>query len=345
MTRYTDPKHGHGGQSGHAHDHDHSGHDHGHEGGHGHVDQGHSGDTHAARDHSDHDHAGHDHGSSDHGDDHGHSDSGHSHGLFHSHSHGQNASERRLWWSLTVLAVFTAFEAIGGLWSHSIALLAEAAHMLADCGSLILAVLAIRVSRRPARPDRTYGHRRYQPLAAYTNGLLLLAITVGVVVEAARRLMSVPEVDGALMMGVAFAGGVANFVAFLILSGGGSLNERGARAHVLSDLLGSVAAIIGAGIILYFHWYPADPLLSLAVSLLILRSGWGLTRDSAQVLLEGAPRGFDTAAVERELTGLPNVRSVHHIHAWSLTGEAPIVTLHADCEDGADRRLVLENVA
>ena len=205
-----------------------------------------------------------------------------SYGLFHSHSHGdfhcggQNASERRLWWSLSVLAVFTAFEAIGGFWSHSIALLAEAAHMLADCGSLVLAVLAIRVSRRPARPDRTYGHRRYQPLAAYTNGLLLLAITVGVIVEASKRLMSVPEVNGGVMMGVAFAGGVANFVAFLILSGGGSLNERGARAHVLSDLLGSVAAIVGAGIILYFHWYPADPLLSLAVSLLILRSGWGL---------------------------------------------------------------------
>ena len=340
MTRHTDPKHGHGGHSGHAHDHDHSGHDHGHEGGHDHGDQGHSSDTHTARDQSDHDHVGHDHGSSDHD----HSDSGHSHGLFHSHSHGQNASERRLWWSLTVLAVFTAFEAIGGLWSHSIALLAEAAHMLADCGSLILAVLAIRVSRRPARPDRTYGHRRYQPLAAYTNGLLLLGITVGVVVEATRRLMSVPEVDGAVMMGVAFAGGIANFVAFLILSGGSSLNERGARAHVLSDLLGSVAAVIGAGIILYFHWYPADPLLSLAVSVLILRSGWQLTRDSAQVLLEGTPPGFDAAAVERELAGLPNVRSVHHIHAWSLTGETPIVTLHADCDDEADRQVVLETV-
>lgn len=216
--------------------------------------------------------------------------------------------------------------------------------MLADCGSLVLAVLAIRVSKRPARPDRTYGHRRYQPLAAYTNGLLLLAITVGVVVEAARRLMSVPQVDGALMMGVAFAGGVANFVAFLVLSGGSSLNERGARAHVLSDLLGSLAAIVGAGIILLFHWYPADPLLSLAVSLLIFRSGLQLTRDSAQVLLEGTPPGFDAAAVERELAGLPNVRSIHHIHAWSLTGETPIVTLHADCADGADRRVVLENV-
>lgn len=345
VIRDTDPKPAHGGHSGHAHGHDYSGHDHGHgkgddHGDHQHPAHGDSDPIHAGHDHSSHGHDSHEHGSSGHGHDHG------SHGLFHGHSHAdhQNASERRLWWALAVLAVFTAFEAVGGLLSHSIALLAEAAHMLADCGSLILAVLAIRVSRRPARPDRTYGHRRYQPLAAYTNGLLLFAITVGVVVEAVKRLMSMPEVDGALMMGVAFAGGVANFVAFLILSGGSSLNERGARAHVLSDLLGSVAAVIGAGIILYFHWYPADPLLSLAVSVLILRSGWQLTRDSAQVLLEGTPRGFDAAAVERELAGLPNVRSVHHIHAWSLTGDTPIVTLHADCDDDADRQVVLETV-
>jgi cobalt-zinc-cadmium efflux system protein len=292
----------------------------------------------------DHQHEGHhdhdDHDDHDHHHDHDH-DQGHG---GHHHDHAHNASERRLWWALSVLASFTGLEAVGGLLAHSIALLAEAAHMLADCGSLILAVLAIRVSKRPARPDRTYGHRRYQPLAAYTNGLLLLAITVGVVVEAARRLMSVPQVDGALMMGVAFAGGVANLGAFLILSGGSSLNERGARAHVLSDLLGSLAAIVGAGLILLFHWYPADPLLSLAVSLLIFRSGLQLTRDSAQVLLEGTPRGFDAAAVERELAGLPHVRSIHHIHAWSLTGDTPIVTLHADCADGADRRVVLENV-
>jgi cobalt-zinc-cadmium efflux system protein len=245
---------------------------------------------------------------------------------------------------LGILATFTGLEAVGGLLSHSMALLAEAAHMLADCGSLVLAVLAIRISRRPARADRTYGHRRYQPLAAYTNGLLLIGITVGVVIAAIGRLMSVPEVNGGLMLGVALAGGVANFLAFLVLSGASSLNERGARAHVLSDLLGSVAAVIGATLILRFHWYVADPVLSLAVSLLIFRSGWRLTQDSAQVLLEGTPPGFDTAAVERELVGLPNVRSIHHIHAWSLTGETPIVTLHADCDDGADRRLVLESV-
>jgi len=260
----------------------------------------------------------------------------------HDHPHhSESASQRRLWLALGILATFTAVEAVGGLWANSIALLAEAAHMLADCGSLVLAVIAIRVSQRPPRADRTYGHQRYQPLAAYTNGLFLLAITLGVVTEALRRLMSVPPVDGAVMLGVALLGGCANLAALFVLSGGSSLNERGARAHVLSDLIGAVAAIFAAGVILAFGWLPADPLLSLAVSALILRSGWRLTRDSAHVLLEGAPAGFDVGAVERELREMPSVRGVHHVHAWSLTGDTPMVTLHAELTEDADRRTVL----
>jgi cobalt-zinc-cadmium efflux system protein len=260
----------------------------------------------------------------------------------HDHPHhSESASQRRLWLALGILSTFTAVEAVGGLWANSIALLAEAAHMLADCGSLVLAVIAIRVSQRPPRPDRTYGHQRYQPLAAYTNGLFLLAITLGVVTEAVRRLMAVPPVDGAVMLAVALLGGCANLAALLVLSGGSSLNERGARAHVLSDLIGAVAAMFAAGVILGFGWLPADPLLSLAVSALIFRSGWRLTRDSAHVLLEGAPAGFDVGAVERELREMPSVRGVHHVHAWSLTGHTPMVTLHAELTEDADRRTVL----
>jgi cobalt-zinc-cadmium efflux system protein len=267
---------------------------------------------------------------------------GHAHHHHHHHVHHPgHGSEKRLWVALGVLATFTAIEAVGGLWANSIALLAEAAHMLADCGSLLLAVIAIRVGERPARADRTYGHRRYQPLAAYTNGLLLMALTVGVVVEAVHRLLAPPPVQGSVMLGVAIVGGLANFSALYVLSGGNTLNERGARAHVLSDLLGSCAAILAAGIILLLHWLPADPLLSLVVSGLILRSGWQLTRDAAHVLLEGAPPGFDASEVERELKDLPGVCGVHHVHAWSLTGEAPIVTLHADLVEGADRQVAL----
>jgi cobalt-zinc-cadmium efflux system protein len=249
-----------------------------------------------------------------------------------------------LWIALLVLGAFTVVEGIGGFWAHSIALLAEAAHMLADCGSLILAIVAIRISRRPASASRTYGHRRYQPLAAYTNGLLLLAITLVVVIEAGQRLLSPPEVNGTIMLAVAVAGGVANLAAFIILAGAGSLNEQGARAHVFSDLLGSVAAMAAALIILLLGWLPADPLLSLGVSALILRSGWRLTADSAHILLEGSPTGFDTQAVERELAEIPDVRGIHHVHAWSLTGEAVMVTLHAQINEGGDGDLALMQV-
>jgi cobalt-zinc-cadmium efflux system protein len=260
----------------------------------------------------------------------------------HDHDHrARAASQRRLGTALGVLAAFTAVEAVGGWWANSIALLAEAAHMLADCGSLALAILAIRVSQRPPRPDRTYGHQRYQPLAAYTNGLILLALTVWVIAEALRRLAVQPPVDGAVMLAVAVLGGCANVAALLVLSGRASLNERAARAHVLSDLLGAVAAMVGAALILAFRWLAADPLLSLAVSALILRSGWLLARDSAHVLLEGAPVGFDVGAVERELSEMPSVRGIHHVHAWSLTGHTPMVTLHAELTEDADRRLVL----
>jgi cobalt-zinc-cadmium efflux system protein len=268
----------------------------------------------------------------------------HGHGSSHHHHDHAGVGARRLWLALAVLGAFTVVEAAGGLWANSIALLAEAVHMLADCGSLLLAVIAIRVSQRPARPDRTYGHARYQPLAAYTNGLLLIAMTVGVVFEAVRRLLAPPPVEGHVMLAVALIGGVANFSALLLLTGGHSLNERGARAHVISDLLGSCAAVVAAVIVLLLNWLPADPLLSLAVSVLILRSGWQLSRDAAHVLLEGAPAGFDASRVEKELKGLPGVAGVHHVHAWSLTGEAPIVTLHADLAEGADRQAVLAQV-
>ena len=282
--------------------------------------------------HEDH----HGHGGHDHEHDHG----GHDHGE-HGHDHAKNASERRLRVALALLFSFTVVEAVGGLWANSIALLAEAAHMLADSASLLLAIVAIRAGQRPASADRTYGNRRYQTLAAYTNGLTLLALTFWVVVEAARRLMSPPEVNGMLMLGIAAVGGVANLAAFIVLSGAGSLNERGARAHVLGDLLGSGAAMAAAGVILAFGWLAADPLLSIGVSLLIFRSGWQLTRDSAHVLLEGTPGSFDAHEVQEDLTSLSGVSGIHHVHAWSLTGEAAMVTLHADLDEGADRQQTL----
>ena len=268
----------------------------------------------------------------------------HSHPELPGHDHSHGASERRLQVTLGILALFTAIEALGGWFSNSIALLAEAGHMLADSGALVLAILAIRASRRPADARHTYGSARYQTLAAYTNGLLLLALTAWVMTEAVRRLIAPPEVDGRLMLIVALLGAVANISAYLVLAGATSLNERGARTHVLSDLLGSAAAVAAALLIIEFRWSVADPIFSMLVSLLILRSGWLLTREAGHILLQGVPPALDPATLTRDLERIPGVRDIHHLHVWSLTGEAPVVTLHATVDATADQQFVLRDI-
>jgi cobalt-zinc-cadmium efflux system protein len=285
---------------------------------------------------------------------------GHGHGQNHRHDHphgqgqagrhahghrpGRAASERRLLLALCILFSFTAIEAIGGWLANSIALLAEAGHMLADSGSLLLAIFAVRASLRPADARHTYGSARYQTLAAYTNGLMLLALSAWVLAEAVRRLIAPPPVGGTLMLIVALIGGVANLVAFVVLSGASSLNERGARAHVLSDLLGSAAAAGAALLILELGWRVADPVLSVVVSLLILRSGWQLTREAGHVLLQGTPPALDPDHLARDLAQVSGVREVHHLHVWSLTGEAPVVTLHATVDPLTDQQAALQGI-
>lgn len=248
---------------------------------------------------------------------------------------GTRASEHRLVLALVILVGFTVVEAVGGYFAHSIALLAEALHMLTDAAALILSIVALRMSRRPANSRRTYGHRRHQPLAAFVNGQVLLLLTAGVAYEAVRRLMHGSAVSGRLMLCIALIGGIANLAAFVALSGAHSLNERGARAHVLSDLLGSLMASAAATVILVKGWMIADPLLSLLVSVLIFRSAWSLMRESADVLLESAPPGFDMTLVEKELLGnVPGLKGVHHVHVWTMTGERPTVTLHVNLDQG-----------
>lgn len=251
------------------------------------------------------------------------------------HRHGEDASERRLVLALLILVSFTVVEAAGGYLANSIALLAEALHMLTDAAALVLSIVAIRIGRRPANLQRTYGHRRYQPLAAFVNGQVLLLLTAGVTYEAIRRLLHGPAVNGGLMLAIALIGAIANVAAFAALSGGRSLNERGARAHVLSDLVGSAMASVAAILILARGWVIADPLLSLLVSVLIFRSAWRLVRDSADVLLESAPAGFDIAQIEKTLmSSVPGLTGIHHVHVWTMTGERPTVTLHANLAPG-----------
>lgn len=274
-----------------------------------------------------------------HGHDHAHS---HAHPHAHSgHDHARGASAQRLAWALAVLLAFTAVEAVGGWWVNSLALLSDAVHMAADSAALLFALIAIRLSARAPKAAMTYGNGRWQTLAAFVNGLALLVLTAGLVVEALYRLWQPEAVEGGWMLVIAVLGAVANLAALFALTGGESLNERGARLHVLSDLLGSAAAIVAAGLILVFGWTVADPLLSLLVSVLILRSGWRLTRDSAHVLLEGAPPGLTAAQVREALSDVSGVASAHHVHVWSLDGAEPVVTLHVRLEAAADPQATL----
>jgi cobalt-zinc-cadmium efflux system protein len=244
------------------------------------------------------------------------------------HDHGDLAGAR-LRWALALTTAFMVLEVLAGLWSGSLALLADAGHMLTDSASLALALFAVVVSRRPADERRTYGYGRVRVLAAFINGLSLLAIATWIVIEAVMRLNEPREILAGPMLGVAVAGLVVNLVVLLILRGGTDINTRGAMAHVFGDLLGSVAAIAAAAIILTTGWTPADPLLSIAVAALIVRTGVHVTRESGHALLEGTPPEFDATQVERSLLdAIPEIHGVHHVHAWTVGADDSYVTLH-----------------
>ncbi|MGH6945054.1 MAG: cation diffusion facilitator family transporter, partial [Geminicoccaceae bacterium] len=260
------------------------------------------------------------------------------------HDHAGQANERRVFWAMVLTGGFMLAEVIGGVLSGSLALLADAGHMLTDTASLALAWAAFRIARRPHDALRTYGYHRFQVLAAFVNGVALVAIVGWIGIEAARRLLEPIEVLGGLMITIAVLGLLVNLAAFAILHGGAreNLNVRGATLHVLGDLLGSIAAIVAALVILWTGWMPIDPLLSLLVAFLILRSAWFLIRKSGHILLEGSPDWLDVAELRAELTeAVPEVLDVHHVHAWLLTTERPLMTLHANVREGADYHAVL----
>ncbi|MEG6508465.1 cation diffusion facilitator family transporter [Methyloligella sp. 2.7D] len=268
-----------------------------------------------------------------------HGSHGHSHGHGHSHSHDLN--ERRMGLAALITGLFMAVEAGGGIVSGSLALLADAGHMLTDFASLSLAWFGFRLARRPADWKRTYGFDRFQVLIAFVNGMALLVISAWIVYEAILRLSEGAKVEGGLMMGIAALGLLVNIGAFLLLHGADrkNLNVRGAAIHVMGDLLGSVAALIAGAVIYFSGWMPIDPLLSLLVALIIIRSGWLVVRESSHILLEGAPPEIDTREIGPALIeAVPGVKDIHHVHVWAITQERTMVTLHAGIEsaDKAD---------
>jgi cobalt-zinc-cadmium efflux system protein len=270
---------------------------------------------------------------------HDHSHAGHSHVPAGGDSHAGGANQTRVGWAALLTGGFMVVEAVGGLVSGSLALLADAGHMLTDAAALALAWLAFRIARRPSDWKRTYGFHRFQVLAAYSNGLTLLFIAVAILWEAIRRLWAPGEVLAGPMLMIALVGLGVNIGAYLILHGADreSLNVRGAMLHVVGDLLGSAAAIAAAVVILMTGWMPIDPLLSVLVAVLIVRSAWFLVAESGHILLEAAPKGLDVRELEADLVAhVPGVVGVHHIHAWSLSEDRRMATLHVRVADPAD---------
>ncbi|MCP4300439.1 MAG: cation diffusion facilitator family transporter, partial [Gammaproteobacteria bacterium] len=255
----------------------------------------------------------------------------------HSHTQAANQSNlRRVMIALILTGTFMLVEIAGGIISGSLALLADAGHMLTDTMALSLAAMAFHVSKRPPDGKLTFGYQRFQILAAFVNGLSLLAIVGWILFEAVRRFINPRDVLGETMLVIAAAGLVINLVSFAVLHTGDreNLNIRGAALHVAGDLLGSIAAIVAAIIIIYTGWMPIDPILSVAVAALILKSAWSLVKRSAHILLEGAPEWLNAEMMrDRIVASVPGVGEIHHVHIWGLTPQQLMLTMHVSLSE------------
>lgn len=297
------------------HDRVHRGHGHG-----GHADAGAEAHAHA------HEHA------HEHADEHAHE---------HPHDHAQvvtQANERRIRWVFALTVGYAIVQAIGGWLSGSLALIADSGHMVSDAASLLLALVAYRIARRAADATRTYGFHRVRVLAALANGAALLLLVVWIAWEAVNRIAEPAEVLAGPMLIVASIGLVVNVAGAWILWSGhrSDGNLRGALLHVIGDVLGSIGAIAAAVGILFTGWTILDPILSVAVAVLVVRSAWRLVADAIHVLLQAVPQGVDAVAAERGLAELPQIAEAGHFHAWTLTDDSAVATVHVSPAAGVD---------
>jgi cobalt-zinc-cadmium efflux system protein len=255
-------------------------------------------------------------------------------------------NKRRLAVMLGLSVVYLIAEVAGGFLTRSLALLADAGHMLTDIAGLILALLAITFAERPASPRRTFGYHRVEILAAAANAAVLLGISLYILYEAFERFRDPPEVASGWMLAVAMLGLVVNLVGVRLLHAGSSssLNVKGAYLEVLSDTLASVGVIIAAVIMWTTGWYYADPLISAGIGLFILPRTWALLSDAVNVLLEGTPSDIDPEALRTAIGDVPGVADVHDLHAWSLTTGVNALTVHVVLADGSDHGHVLSSV-
>jgi cobalt-zinc-cadmium efflux system protein len=276
---------------------------------------------------SDHDHSGHNHGPG-------------------GHDHAAHAPVRSLRLALALTATLLVVEIAGGFISNSLALLADAGHMLTDVAALSLSLFVAWFSRQPVTPQKTYGFLRWEILAAFLNGAFLLLISAAIIIESIIRLRSPEPVHGGLMLWVAIAGLIINVISAMVLHAGSqsNLNVRGAYLHVLGDLLGSVGTVAAAVIIRYTGWLQADPIASFVTTALIIRGAWSLVRESVDILLESVPKYIDPGAVRQQLELIPGIESVHDLHIWSVTPRMVAMSAHAIVRDAASQQHVLEHV-
>jgi cobalt-zinc-cadmium efflux system protein len=271
---------------------------------------------------------------------------GHEHRHHDHDAHGRAEVGARLRWVLGLTATFMVAELVGGLLSNSLALLADAGHMLTDVAALGLSVFAIRLARRSPSTKRTYGYVRFEILAALVNGTGLLVIALLIMKEAWERLQQPTAVDGTIMLVVAAAGLVVNVVGAALLHSHAhdNLNVRGAYLHVIGDLLGSIGALTAGIVILTTEWTPIDAIASVVIALLILFSAWRLVREAAEVLLESAPSHVDMQAILDDLARIDGLEQVHDVHVWTLTSGFVALSAHGIIDDVMQHSRILEDV-
>lgn len=260
----------------------------------------------------------------------------------HDHSTA-NTSATRLKWTLALVLLYVGAEVVGGLVSGSLALLADAGHMLSDAAALALTLFAMQIGRRPPSAVRTFGYYRAEILAALANGAALVGIAIFILVEAIDRLRTPEAVEGPLMFGIAVGGLLVNLAGLYLLRGShdASLNVRGAWLHVLTDALGSAQAIVAALLIWLFGWLWVDPIASILIAMLVVYSSWTLLRQAVAVLMEGAPGHIDVDAVRQALASVQGVDDVHDLHVWSITSGFVSLSAHLVIAAGVDATGVL----
>ncbi|AEV18947.1 MULTISPECIES: cation diffusion facilitator family transporter [Geobacillus] len=264
----------------------------------------------------------------------------------HGHHHGREGNQKGLAIALGVTIGIMVLEFVGGLVTNSLALLSDSGHMLSDAISLLLSLAAVWLAAKPASPKRTYGFYRFEILAALVNGVTLVVIAAWIIWEAVGRFVNPPAVASGPMMAVAAVGLLANLVSAWVLMRKGDVKEnvnvRSAYLHVIGDALGSVGAMAAGLVIWLFDWYAADPLISIAVAVLILKGAFAVVKQTVHILMEGTPAAIDHAEVKAALSGIDGVIDVHDLHIWTITSGLDSLSCHLLIEEGCDGQAVLQ---